>query len=144
MPDVWWSFREAVEKAPVLDIGRFVQSGCRTRLAPEVLAAYNAPFPNETFKSGPRAMPGLVPNSPDDPAPEANRAAWAMLTKLDLPFLCAFSDSDPITGPMSPILQRTMPGAAGRDHPVIANAGHFLQEDAGVALAEAVVRFRVT
>ncbi|MFD8499389.1 haloalkane dehalogenase [Amycolatopsis sp. NPDC059657] len=144
MPDVWWSFREAVEKAPVLDIGRFVQSGCRTRLAPEVLAAYNAPFPNETFKSGPRAMPGLVPNSPDDPASEANRAAWAMLTKLDLPFLCAFSDSDPITGPMSPILQRTMPGAEGRDHPVIVNAGHFLQEDAGVALAEAVVRFRVT
>ncbi|WP_370946048.1 haloalkane dehalogenase [Amycolatopsis sp. cg5] len=144
MPDVWWAFREAVEKAPVLDIGRFVQSGCRTKLAPEVLAAYNAPFPNETYKSGPRAMPGLVPNSPDDPATEANRAAWATLTKLDLPFLCAFSDSDPITGPMSPILQRTMAGAAGLEHPVIANAGHFLQEDAGVALAEAVVRFRVT
>ncbi|SDZ41224.1 haloalkane dehalogenase [Amycolatopsis xylanica] len=142
MPDVWWSFREAVEKAPVLDIGRFVQSGCRTKLAPEVLAAYNAPFPNETYKSGPRAMPGLVPNSPDDPASEANRAAWATLTKLDLPFLCAFSDSDPITGPMSPILQRVMAGAAGLEHPVIADAGHFLQEDAGVALAEAVVRFR--
>ncbi|MCW2722261.1 haloalkane dehalogenase [Pseudonocardia sp.] len=142
MPAVWWEFRRAVEKAPQLDIARLVQSGCRTRFTPEVRAAYDAPFPDETSKAGPRAMPLLVPTRPDDPATEANRAAWAVLAKLELPFLCAFSDGDPITAAMEPILRGTAPGAAGREHPTIAGAGHFLQEDAGPELAAAVVRFR--
>jgi haloalkane dehalogenase len=141
MPDVWWTFHDAVAKADVLDIGRFVQSGCRTKLSDEVRTAYDAPYPNETYKAGPRAMPTLVPTSPEDPATEANRAAWQKLTQLDIPFLCAFADSDPITGGMAPILQRSMPGAAGREHPTIADAGHFLQEDAGERLAEVVVEF---
>jgi haloalkane dehalogenase len=142
MPAVWWEFRRAVEKAPQLDIARLVQSGCRTRFTPEVRAAYDAPFPDETSKTGPRAMPLLVPTRPDDPATEANRAAWAVFAKLELPFLCAFSDGDPITAAMEPILRGTVPGAAGREHPTIAGAGHFLQEDAGPELAAAVVRFR--
>jgi haloalkane dehalogenase len=141
MPAVWHKFREAIEKAQILDIGRSVQAGCRTTLPDDVRAAYDAPFPNEMYKAGPRAMPGLVPFRPDDPASEANRAAWKTLTSSDLPFLVAFSDGDPITGAMGPILQRSMPGAAGRSHPVIAGAGHFLQEDAGEELASHVVRF---
>ncbi|MBN9097104.1 MULTISPECIES: haloalkane dehalogenase [unclassified Pseudonocardia] len=142
MPAVWWEFRRAVEKAPELDVARLVQSGCRTRFTPEVRAAYDAPFPDETYKAGPRAMPLLVPTRPDDPSTEANRAAWATLAELDLPFLCAFSDGDPITAAMEPVLRERMPGAAGREHPTITGAGHFLQEDAGPALAAEVVRFR--
>lgn len=141
MPEIWWSFRRAVERAPVLDIGRFVQSGCRRMLTPAERAAYDAPFPDEAYKAGPRAMPLLVPTRPDDPATEANRAAWEVLARWDKPFLCAFSDGDPITGGMAPVLRKTVPGAAGRDHPVIADAGHFLQEDAGERLASEVVRF---
>ncbi|MCX6466059.1 MAG: haloalkane dehalogenase [Pseudonocardiales bacterium] len=141
MPEVWWRFRRAVEKAEHLDVARLVQSGCRTPFTDAVRAAYDAPFPDDSFTAGPRAMPTLVPTRPDDPATEANRAAWATLATLDLPFLCAFSDGDPITAAMGPILQRTMPGAAGREHPTITGAGHFLQEDAGPALAEEVVRF---
>ncbi|MGQ0576594.1 MAG: haloalkane dehalogenase [Pseudonocardia sp.] len=141
MPDVWWQFRRAVEKAEQLDVGRLVQSGCRTRLTAAVRAAYDAPFPAEELKAGPRAMPTLVPTRPDDPATEANRAAWAALRDSDLPLLCAFSDGDPITAAMGPILQRTMPGARGRTHPTITGAGHFLQEDAGPALAAEVVAF---
>jgi haloalkane dehalogenase len=141
MPEVWWQFRNAVEKAPTLDIGRFVQSGCRKPMSAEVRAAYDAPFPDETYKAGPKAMPGLVPTRPDDPASEANRAAWRRLTELNLPFLVAFSDGDPITGAMAPILRKAMPGAADRDHPTIAGAGHFLQEDAGPALGAAVASF---
>jgi haloalkane dehalogenase len=141
MPAVWWEFRRAVERAPELDVGRLVQSGCRTRFTPEVRAAYDAPFPDERFKAGPRAMPLLVPTRPDDPATEANRAAWDTLQRLDLPFLCAFSDGDPITAAMEPVLRTLMPGAAGREHPTITGAGHFLQEDAGPALAAEVVRF---
>jgi haloalkane dehalogenase len=141
MPPEWHAFREAVEKAPVLDVARFVQSGCASKLPDAVRAAYDAPFPNETYKAGPRAMPGLVPYRPDNPATEANRAAWKVLTELELPFLVAFSDGDPITGGLAPILQRSMKGARGLEHPVIAGAGHFLQEDAGEELAEHVARF---
>jgi len=86
-------------------------------------------------------MPTLVPTRPDDPATEANRAAWAFLGTWDRPFLTAFSDSDPITGGMEAILQQHVPGAAGLDHPTIANAGHFLQEDAGPELGAVVAAF---
>jgi haloalkane dehalogenase len=141
MPEVWWQFRRAVEKAEVLDVARLVQSGCRTRLGPEVRAAYDAPFPDESYKVGPRAMPRLVPTRPDDPATPANRAAWHALTRSDLPFLCAFSDGDPITAAMEPVLRRSMPGAAAREHPTITGAGHFLQEDAGEELGAAIVAF---
>jgi haloalkane dehalogenase len=130
-----------VQTAPTLDIGRFVAAGCRRGLSDAARAAYDAPFPEEAYQAGPRAMPGLVPTTPDDPATSANRAAWQALSAMDKPFLVAFSDSDPITGPMAPVLRRTMKGAAGLDHPTIADAGHFLQEDAGPELAAAVVRF---
>jgi len=130
-----------VENAQVLDVGRFVQAGCRTELPDEVRAAYDAPFPNEMYKAGPRAMPGLVPTRPDDPAAEANRAAWATLTELDVPFLCAFSDGDPITGGMAEVLRHSVKGAAGVEHPTVAGAGHFLQEDAGEVLGEHIARF---
>ncbi|MGN6334125.1 MAG: haloalkane dehalogenase [Motilibacteraceae bacterium] len=141
MPEVWWQFRRAVENAPSLDVARFVASGCRRGLGEEQRAAYDAPFPDQRYLAGPRAMPLLVPTAPDDPASEANRKAWAALSASNLPFLVAFSDGDPITGGMAPVLRRAMPGAQGREHPVIANAGHFLQEDAGEALAAAVVAF---
>ncbi|QNN54498.1 haloalkane dehalogenase [Nocardioides mesophilus] len=141
MPEVWWRFRHAVERAEHLDVSRLVASGCVTPLAPEVLAAYDAPFPDESFKAGPRAMPGLVPTAPDDPATEANRAAWEQLSGWEKPFLCAFSDSDPITAAMAPILRTVVPGAAGLEHPVIEGAGHFLQEDAGRRLGEVVAGF---
>ncbi|MFB4281463.1 haloalkane dehalogenase [Nonomuraea sp. MTCD27] len=141
MPDVWHRFRDAVLKAPVLDIARLIQAGCRSELPEEVRAAYDAPFPDESYKAGPRAMPGLVPITPADPAAPANRAAWQILTTLDRPFLVAFSDSDPITGGMAPILLKTMRGAAGLHHPVIKGAGHFLQEDAGAELGRQIALF---
>jgi haloalkane dehalogenase len=141
MPEVWWRFRRAVEGAEHLDVARLVQSGCRTTLPDAVRAAYDAPFPDDAHTAGPRAMPLLVPTRPDDPAAEANRAAWAVLAELDVPFLCAFSDGDPITAAMDPVLRRTVPGAAGREHPTITGAGHFLQEDAGGALGGAITAF---
>ena len=141
MPDIWWRFRETIQRQPSLDIGRFVQSGCRRQMSDAVRAAYNAPFPDETYCAGPRAMPGLVPTAPDDPAAPANRSAWATLSKSPTPMLVAFSDGDPITGAMALIFQRQMQGAQGIDHPVITGAGHFLQEDAGEELANYIVEF---
>jgi haloalkane dehalogenase len=140
MPEVWWRFRRAVETAEVLDVARLVRSGCRVPLTAAELAAYDAPFPDESFKAAPRAMPTIVPTRPDDPATVPNRAAWDVLRRLDVPLLCAFSDGDPITAPMLPLLQE-LPGAVGREHPTITGAGHFLQEDAGPALAAEIVKF---
>jgi haloalkane dehalogenase len=76
MPEVWWQFRHAVEKAEDLDIGRLVRAGCVRPMSAEVRAAYDAPFPSEEYKAGPRVMPTLVPTAPEDPATEANRS-WS-------------------------------------------------------------------
>ncbi len=141
MPEIWWRFREAITTAPSLNIGLFVQGGCRRQMSDEVRAGYDAPFPADEYCAGPRAMPGLVPTSPDDPAAAANKAAWAKLSVSPTPMLVAFSDNDPITGPMAAIFQREMRGAQGIDHPVIRGAGHFLQEDAGEELAGHIVKF---
>jgi haloalkane dehalogenase len=141
MPEVWLRFREVVRTAPVLSVSRLVQSGCRTTLPPEVLAAYDAPFPEPAYAAAVRAMPDLVPATPDNPASADNRAAWRKLATWDKPFLVAFSDRDPITGGMAPELKRDVPGAAGRQHPVLEGAGHFLQEDAGEELGEIIAAF---
>ena len=139
--EIWWRFREAITTAPKLNIGMFVQGGCRQQMSDEVRGGYDAPFPDDDYCAGPRAMPGLVPTSPDDPASAANKAAWAKLSVSPTPMLVAFSDSDPITGPMGEIFQRGMRGAQGIDHPLIRGAGHFLQEDAGEELANHIVEF---
>jgi haloalkane dehalogenase len=141
MPDVWLRFREVVRTAPALSVSRLVQSGCQAPLPPAVLAAYEAPFPDPAYAAAVRAMPELVPAEPGNPASAANRAAWRQLAAWDKPFLVAFSDRDPITGPMAAALKRTVPGAAGRQHPVLAGAGHFLQEDAGEELGAVIAAF---
>ncbi|OPX05269.1 haloalkane dehalogenase [Mycobacterium sp. AT1] len=141
MPEIWWQFRKAIEEMPEIEVGRFVQSGCLRPMSDEVRAGYDAPFPGDSYCAGPRAMPGLVPTSPADPASPANLHAWEALRASPTPMLVAFSDGDPITGAMAPIFISEMRGAQGVEHPVIHGAGHFLQEDAGEELAEAIVRF---
>lgn len=141
MPEVWHRFRRAMQDSPEIDVARFVAGGCRRGLSDAARTAYDAPFPDASFQAGPRAMPGLVPYRPDDPAGEANRAAWATLASSPTPMLVAFGDSDPITGGMAPVLTKAMAGAQGIEHPVITEAGHFLQEDAGPDLAAAIVDF---
>jgi haloalkane dehalogenase len=138
MPEVWLRFREAVRTAPVLDVARLVRSGCLTEPDPAVLAAYDAPFPDESYKAAPKAMPDLVPTRPDDPASAANRTAWQRLATWDKPFLVAFSDRDPITGGLAPILARHVPGA---ESVTITGAAHFVQEDAAPQLAAAIAAF---
>ena len=141
MPDIWWQFRKAIQEMPDIEVGRFVQSGCLRPMADAVRAGYDAPFPDDSYCAGPRAMPGLVPTSPDDPASAANLKAWTTLRDSPTPMLVAFSDGDPITGAMGPIFISQMRGAQGVEHPVIHGAGHFLQEDAGEEPADAIVRF---
>ena len=134
-------WRAFSQETPVFDVGKIVAKACAKPLAPEVLAAYDAPFPDETFKAGARQFPTLVPITPDDPASAANRAAWSVLGKWQKPVLTAFSDRDPITRGADKLIQFAIPGAKGQPHTTIREGGHFLQEDQGEALAEVVVDF---
>ncbi|WP_237572539.1 haloalkane dehalogenase [Mycolicibacterium lacusdiani] len=129
------------QETPEFPVGHIVDGGCVSSLPADVIAAYDAPFPDDTYKAGARQFPLLVPTSPDDPAAPANRAAWEVLSRFDRPFLCAFSDSDPITAGADAVLRKLIPGAKDQPELTIAGGGHFLQEDKGRELASAVVEF---
>src|SRR5918996_17682 len=139
--DAFLAWQAYSQEVPELPIGRIVNGGCTTDLDPAVIAAYDAPFPDESYKEGARQFPALVPTSPDDPEAQPNRDAWESLRRFDKPFLCAFGDSDPITRGADRPLRELIPGAAGQPHTTIEGGGHFLQEDRGPELARVVVDF---
>jgi haloalkane dehalogenase len=132
----WQRFSQEVAELPV---GQILQGATVTTLPDEVVAAYDAPFPDESYKEGARQFPLLVPTTPDDPGAVANRRAWASLERFDKPFVTAFSDQDPVTRGADAVLQRRIPGAAGQPHTTLVGGGHFLQEDVGPALAQVVL-----
>jgi haloalkane dehalogenase len=133
------AWREYSQTAPDFAIGRIVNGGTARELSAEEVAAYDAPFPDDTFKAGARQFPTLVPITPDDPAAPANRAAWEVLQRFEKPFVCAFGDSDPITAGGAAVLQKLIPGAAGQPHETLEKTAHFSQEDSGPELAKIVV-----
>lgn len=141
LTDAFNAWQRYSQETPDFRVGRIVNGGCTTDLAPEVVAGYDAPFPDDTFKAGARIFPALVPTRPDDPAAPANRKAWETLSRWDKPLLTAFSDGDPITRGGESVFQRAVPGAKGQPHTTIAGAGHFLQEDKGPELAAVVADF---
>jgi len=129
------------QETPDFHVGGIVKGGCAADLPAEIVAAYDAPFPDDRHKAGARQFPLLVPISPDDPAAGPNRRAWEVLSRWDEPFVTAFSDSDPITRGGDRVLQEQIPGAKGQPHTTIVGGGHFLQEDKGEELARVVVDF---
>lgn len=137
-------WKEFSQHSPKFNIGKVIDMATVAPLSDEILAAYNAPFPDESFKAGARQFPALVPVTPDDPAAQPNRDAWGVLQQLDKPFLTAFSDKDPIMSGLEGIFQNMIPGASGQAHTVIEGAGHFLQEEKGEELAEVVNGFIAT
>jgi haloalkane dehalogenase len=139
--DAFLAWQRFSQEVPQLPVGRIVNGGCTTDLDPAVIAAYDAPFPDERYKEGARQFPLLVPTSPEDPEAGPNRAAWESLRRFERPFLCAFSDSDPITRGADRVLRELIPGAAGQRHTMIIGGGHFVQEDRGPELAEVVAGF---
>jgi len=110
-------------------------------IADGVAAAYDAPFPDESFKAGARQFPLLVPTTPNDPASEANRRAWESLGRFDKPFLTVFGDKDPFAFGAERALIRKIPGAAAQPHRILQGVGHYIQEDAGEELGRAVAEF---
>jgi haloalkane dehalogenase len=139
--DAFLAWQRYSQETPDFRVGRIVSGGCVTDLSPEVIAAYDAPFPDDTYTAGAQQFPLLVPTGPDDPAAPANRAAWESLRRFERPFLCAFSDSDAIFRGDDAMLRSDIPGAAGQLHTTIKGAGHFLQEDKGEELAHVIADF---
>lgn len=92
-------------------------------------AAFNAPYPDETYLAGARRFPSLIPLFHDEPEVEENRAAWEVLKQFDKPFMCAFSDDDPVTAGGDKAFQDSVPGCQGVEHRTITGAGHFLQHE---------------
>jgi haloalkane dehalogenase len=119
----------------------FVQGATESDVPDLVLAAYDAPFPDESFCAGPRQLPLLMGLTPASECARLNRRTMDALARFDGPFLTAFSDGDPATRGWAEVLQAQVPGAVGRAHCTIKGAGHFLQEDRGAQLADVVARF---
>jgi haloalkane dehalogenase len=135
------AWRQYSQETPEFHVGGIVKGGCVGDLPHDVIAAYDAPFPDDRHKAGARQFPTLVPISPDDPASAPNRKAWDALRRWEKPFLTAFSDQDPITRGGDRFFQQAVPGARDQPHTTITGAGHFLQEDRGEELARVVVDF---
>jgi len=141
MNEAFFRWREFSQTASKFSIGRVIDCGSVSELAPEVLVAYEATFPDESYKAGARIFPALVPITPDDSASAANRQAWESLRHWDKHFLTAFSDGDPITARADLLFKHAIPVAKDQPHTTIEGAGHFLQEDKGEELAKVVVDF---
>ena len=134
--DAFLAWQKFSQTTDVFDIGFLLNSATIADLSEGEIAAYDAPFPDDRYKAGARIFPSLVPTSPDDPAAEANRAAWKVFRQWDKPLISCFSDSDPVTaGGDKPFLQ-LVPGASGQPHTTVEHAHHFFQEDAAPQLAQ--------
>ena len=136
------AWRTYSQTTPDFNVGKIVQGGCAQRpIGEEHVAAYDAPFPDDSYKAGARIFPTLVPGDPNDPSAPANRAAWEVLSAWTKPFLTAFGDSDAITGGSEKHFKNLVPGCEGQAHTIIAGGGHFIQEDKGEELAAIVNTF---
>jgi len=127
----WLDFSQRVPEFPV---GFIVNGGCARQLSEAEIAAYEAPFPDETYKAGARQFPVLVPVTPEHAQVAENQAAWSVLERFDKPFITAFSDGDAVTKGGEAPFQARVPGAQGQPH-VTLKGGHFLQEDSPAEIA---------
>lgn len=129
--DALRQWQEFASTTPVLDVGAVVAAACVNDLPADVVAAYDAPYPDESFKAGARVFPALIPVTPDDPSASAVRRSRSVLSGSRLPFLTVYGERDPIAGGADAMFHDLVPGAAGQDHVRLIDAGHNAPEDAG-------------
>lgn len=129
--NAWLNFSQTV---PELPVGFILNGGCVRDLTDAEKAAYEAPYPEESYKAGARQFPALVPITPEHASVAENKAAWAVLERFEKPFLTAFSDSDAVTRGGEKAFQERVPGARVQAH-VTLKGGHFVQEDSPAEIA---------
>jgi haloalkane dehalogenase len=141
--DAFHAWRSFVEQHPDLQIGRVIRMGLAKgeRLTPEAKAAYDAPFPDATYKAGAASWPLLVPISPEDPGAAEMRRAREIYSEWQKPVLVMFSDGDPVTGAGFKFFRQLIPTAQDQPKVIIKDAGHFLQEEKGEEIAQHILEF---
>ena len=135
-------FREFLQIKPDLHVAGQVRNGTTKGIDDNALVAYNAPFPDDDHKQGVRQFPNLVPGTPRTPSAEPNKEAWKILREWNKPFLCAFSDKDPIFSGVENSFYKLIPGCKDMPHVTIEDAGHFLQEDQPKACVDAILSIK--
>ena len=134
---LYW--RKFCAESTDFDIGKVVAEFAGKSLTDAEIAAYNAPYPDDTYKAGARRFPSLAPIFLDEPEVAENRAAWRQLEQFDKPFMCAFSDADPVTRGGDKRFLLRVPGCKRAKHRIIQGAGHFVQQDAPEACVQAIL-----
>ncbi len=138
MAEAFMQWREYSQVVEDFDAGAIIANFTPREFSEAEINAYRAPFPSDDYKAGARQFPLLVPVSPDNPATEANRQAWQVLSQWQKPFLLCFSDGDPITAGLQKVFLERVPGAKNQPHAVL-HGGHFIQEVDGERWANRVV-----
>ncbi len=133
-------WRDFSQSRPDMEVGRVVARGVTRPLTPAEISAYDAPFPDVSYKAAVLTFPTLVPLGPDDAEAAENRQAWSVLEQFRKPFLTAFGDRDPVLGHMDTVLQKRIPGARCQPHIRLERAGHFSQEDEAERFVHALLK----
>ncbi len=141
--EAFLKWRHFVKNTPDLPIGQVMRMGMAngSLLTPEIVAAYEAPFPDASYKAGAAAWPLLVPIKPDDPGAAEMRQTREFLSKWDKPTLVMFSDKDPIFSGADRFFRKLIPGTKNQPEITIKDAGHFLQEEKGGEIAQHIIEF---
>ncbi|MEC8485830.1 MAG: haloalkane dehalogenase, partial [Actinomycetota bacterium] len=140
LTEAFMAWQRYSKTSPDFEIGRIINAATVRELSADEIAAYDAPFPDDSYKAGARIFPSLVPTAPDDPTASANRAAWEIFQRWEKPFLCCFSDRDPVSRGGDGAFLSRVPGTAGQPHETIENAHHFVQEDSPNDLARIILQ----
>ena len=140
LTEAFMAWQHYSQTSPDFEIGRLINAATVRELLADEVAAYDAPFPDDSYKAGARIFPSLVPTAPDDPTASANRAAWEIFDRWEKPFLCCFSDRDPVTRGGDRAFLSRVPGTAGQPHETIENAHHFVQEDSPNDVARIILQ----
>jgi haloalkane dehalogenase len=140
LSEAFMAWQHYSKTSPDFEIGRLINAATVRELSADEIAAFDAPFPDDTYKAAARIFPSLVPTAPDDPTASANRAAWEIFERWEKPFLCCFSDRDPVTRGGDGAFLSRVPGTAGQPHETIENAHHFVQEDSPNDVARIILQ----
>lgn len=138
-PDAFLAWQQFSQTVPEFPTGKILQGATVRNLSAAEVAAYDVPYPDESFKAGARIFPALVPTSPDQDGAADNRSAWEVLSAWEKPFVTCFSDQDPVTKGGDAVFQKRVPGTKGQPHRTITDGGHFLQEDKPDELAALIL-----
>jgi haloalkane dehalogenase len=140
MSDGFMQWQHVSQRMEVMDCGWLLQRSTQAReLSEAEMNGYRAPFPDEVYMAGAREFPLLVPTTADDPAVPANRSAWAVLEQWTKPVLTLWAPGDPVLGSNQDEFLRRIPGTNGQPHQQFEPSGHFIQDDVGEQLSDAII-----